>query len=140
MRKRRLLGLVAASAALSGGLVAVTAAPANASGSTIDIGYTIQSGNYVKGSGSDNNTGDYSNVCVAIWSQQYSGASWVVQSSSCRSNRGSNWWSAPDVPVDLTVTQTKCWNFKTRITATFVGGTAKTWKDSNTIRVCNLAT
>jgi len=138
--KRRLVGLTVALATALGSLVAVGATPANAAGSTIDIGYTIVVDKFtIKGSGSDYNTGDFSNVCIVIKAST-DDRNWYDATPSpgaCRSNLGSNVWSAPDANTQLALPRVTCGWFKTRITALYRGGTFKSWKDSNEVRACS---
>jgi hypothetical protein len=58
-------------------------------------------------------------------------------SPACHSNRGSNWWSAPNANTELALPYSTCGWFKTRIPATYVGCHTKTWKVSNEVRGCH---
>ncbi len=110
--KHMIVGLLVAVALAIASNFVVGGSPAHASGSTIDIGYTIISGGYIKGSGSDYNTGDYANVCVAIMHVVPGGV--VTETLACRSNLGHNWWSAPDFNYYY---YGLCGTYYTRITA-----------------------
>jgi hypothetical protein len=128
---RMLLVLIIASAAT----VILAETPAFAAGSVIDIGYTIYSGGYVKGSGSDTNNGDWTNVCIAIMSQNISVplSGSTTDTVACNGALGSHTWSAPDY-YQGSPPQTFCLAFWTRITA-YTNGVKKANKDSNTILV-----
>lgn len=132
--RKDLAKAVLVSIALVMGTLAVTSQPAMASGSVIDIGYTIVSGGYIKGSGSDTNNGDYTNVCVVIMEGR-PGGSVENRTKSCRSNSGSNTWSAPDYRYP-TPGRNSCTSYYTRITAYRNGSTVAN-KNSNVVKVCN---
>jgi hypothetical protein len=118
--------------------IAVTAAviamstPALASGSTIDIGVTRQSGSNVYGDGSYYNTGDYTNVCLVIMAQDYN-APWTGshnQSQECHQSTGSYWFPT----LSAGAPSSGCYAFWTRVSA-YRNGTLVNNKNSNTIYV-----
>jgi hypothetical protein len=123
-----LMGLVVASSLT----VVLAESPAFASGSVIDIGYTIYSGGYVKGSGSDTNNGDWTNVCIAIMSQNTFLGTTETDTVACKSATGSHTWSAPDDWVGDTGGFLVCFKFWTRITA-YKNGSQVANKNSNSI-------
>jgi hypothetical protein len=135
--RTRLATSLATIAIAAVGAVATAEAPAFAAGSTINIGTTIISGSYVKGSGSDYNTGDYTNVCVVIMGKSDAPlTSFKSLSQACRSNLGHNWWSAPDLRIGYPGLG-HCNTYYTRITA-YRNGTqvANGNKNSNSVYNC----
>lgn len=108
-------------------------APAQAAGSVIHIGYTIVDGRYIKGSGSMTNNGDYTNVCIVIMGK-VNGSGYSNRTQSCRTNRGSLTWSAPDWFLGNESTGPGTYEYYTRISA-YKNGTRVANKDSNHVVV-----
>jgi hypothetical protein len=133
LRKIGLAGIVSLAATAG---VAAAGTPAFATNSRIDIGYTVFSGGYIRGSGSTTNYGDYTNVCVVIMSHKLNGIGNPSQNESqaCISSTGYHNWSAPSVQV--TGTGTDCWRYWTRISA-YVNGNRVANKDSNNVDLGN---
>jgi hypothetical protein len=125
------------SAAVLVGLAGATtlASPVYAAGSVIDVGATIRDGGLIKGSGSWTNNGDWTSACVRIYSftSPPSGPD-RQESIACRTGRGSEEWSAPDVPF-ANPPFGWCYGWRTKITA-YLNGNAKTSKVSNTYWAC----
>ncbi|ACZ90429.1 hypothetical protein [Streptosporangium roseum] len=127
---KKIAAVIGAAGIVAGGVL--VAAPAQAAGSVIDIGYTIVDGRYIKGSGSMTNNGDYTNVCVVIMGKKNS-SGYSDYTMACRTNRGSVSWSAPDVFAG-NLEARACYEFYTRISA-YKNGTRVANKNSNHVKV-----